>query len=656
MSNEESAARLEMLRSASPRMFDAAIKAIETKRIDTNKYGVQSDRAIDHLSGKGSGLESLQGSLGSMMGLEAIVRRVGRPPLVVIDNAVQLEPLDDFPAHTDEKIRAAQGITASVGRVEFINAAQAWGGTGWVVDVKDGAHLVLTNRHVAQIVARRLADGRAVFMRSPVTGVRYGARVDFNREKGATAQSARPADAIEIVYLAEDAAADMALLKVRQADGAEWKMPDPVPLAAKEASMDELVALIGFPAFDSRNDRTDMDKYFRDLYDVKRFAPGKIMERAAGQILSHDCTSLGGNSGSPLFSLDQGAAVGLHFAGVYGVENSAVSASTIKSLLKGTLITVSSGVSESVEEAADGFHKPEDLQDRGGFDPAFLGPGFETPWPKLPAARAAELVSPSDAIAGRPNELRYTHFGVMFSKALRLPVITAVNIDGENAVRVKRAKDKWFFDGRIDKKFQHGQLAYQDESVDRGHMVRREDPNWGKAATLANGDTFHYTNAAPQHSALNQGKTLWQGLENYILDNARTRGFKANVFTAPIHRDDDPVLAEEQVRVPLEFFKVVVMVDDDRNTLHATAYLLSQGQLINDLLADRKSTESVEGFTLGAYRTYQIAIADLESATGFDFGALRKFDPLGHARATREAAGVELPVAKALDALSDITV
>jgi endonuclease G, mitochondrial len=130
MSNEESAARLEMLRSASPKMFDAAIKAIEAKRVDATKFDVSPKRAVEHLSGKASGLESFEGPLGSMMGLEAIVRRVGRPPLLVLQNVVQLEPLDDFPAQTDEKIRAVQDITASVGRVEFINAAQAWGGTG----------------------------------------------------------------------------------------------------------------------------------------------------------------------------------------------------------------------------------------------------------------------------------------------------------------------------------------------------------------------------------------------------------------------------------------------------------------------------------------------------------------------------------------------
>lgn len=656
MSNEESASRLEAIRSSSPKMFEAAIDAITRGRVDPAKFGINRERAVERLSGRRTGLESAGAPLGSMMGLEAIVRRIGRPPLLVMRNEVRLEPLDDFPPDIGEKIIATQAFTAAVGRVEFVNAAQAWGGTGWVVDEKPDGHLVLTNRHVAQIVARRLADGRAVFMRSPITMARYGARIDFNRESEASPQEARPAQATDIVYLAEDAAADMALLKVKKAGVGEWSMPEPVPLAGREASGGEIVALIGFPAFDSRNDRTAMDEYFHDLYDVKRFAPGKVVERVEGAILSHDCTSLGGNSGSPLISLDQNAAVGLHFAGVYGVENSAVSAATIKTLLRGTLTSVSSGVREARFEAADGRHQPEDLQSRPGFDPTFLGPGFETPWPNLPQGLMEGLASPSDATHERPHELRYMHFGVLFSKKLRLPVMTAANIDGERAVRVKRGGDRWFFDERIGVEAQHGQSAYQDDSIDRGHMVRREDPNWGDVARIADGDTFHYTNAAPQHSALNQGKTLWQGLENYILDNARTRGFKANVFTAPVHRDDDPVLEEENTRVPLEFFKVIAMIDADRDELHVTAYLLSQGQLIGDLLAKRNRSESIEGFTLGAYRTFQIAIRELEAATGFDFGDLRNYDPLRKNTSAREAVANDLPVALPLGRLADIVV
>jgi endonuclease G len=130
----------------------------------------------------------------------------------------------------------------------------------------------------------------------------------------------------------------MSLLKIKKLYDGPWAMPDPIPLAAKEAVDQELVALIGYPAYDSRNDDNVMGRYFRDLYDVKRFAPGRVMKTTADSVLSHDCTSLGGNSGSSLVSLEQKAAVGLHFAGSYGISNSAVGITTIKQLLKGTLV------------------------------------------------------------------------------------------------------------------------------------------------------------------------------------------------------------------------------------------------------------------------------------------------------------------------------
>ncbi|MGT2476633.1 DNA/RNA non-specific endonuclease [Paraburkholderia terrae] len=104
---------------------------------------------------------------------------------------------------------------------------------------------------------------------------------------------------------------------------------------------------------------------------------------------------------------------------------------------------------------------------------------------------------------------------------------------------------------------------------------------------MANDDTFHYVNAAAQHSRLKQGKALWQGLENYILANARTPGFRVCVFTGPILRDPDG--DEQEIEIdgaiaPLEFWKLVVTLDTKDKALHATAYVLSQGQLIRKLL------------------------------------------------------------------------
>jgi endonuclease G len=57
----------------------------------------------------------------------------------------------------------------------------------------------------------------------------------------------------------------------------------------------------------------------------------------------------------------------------------------------------------------------------------------------------------------------------------------------------------------------------------------------------ANTDTFYFTNIAPQHKDFNQGKELWQGLENFVLDNAKGERVRASVFSGPIFRSDDRV-------------------------------------------------------------------------------------------------------------------
>lgn len=557
--------------------------------------------------------------------LEAIIQRTGRPPLLIRNDKVELEPGDlfDFAPNTDAKVRNLERWIPSVGRVEFLNHRMSWGGTGWVVDTQGKNFLLVTNRHVAKLVAKRIANGSAVFLRS-AAGPRYGMQIDFKEEYESVAgDPVRTVPVAAVTYLADDLAADMAVLRV---DAPDITL-SPVNLAARPAKVGEQVALIGYPAFDSRNDVNDQARYFRDLYEVKRLAPGKVMQALSGATtLTHDCTSLGGNSGSPLFELEGGTVVGLHFSGLYGVANTAVGIATIKKVLKGIPTVVP--VTGKTEGLADGHHDAAHFAVRRGFATDFLkGGAVATPWPGLPPEIEGGLAKPSDG-PDEPGELRYTHFGVKYSSALKLPMMTAVNIDGARAVRIKRGQDKWFTDGRIDRDVQLGAGNFGDAEIDRGHMVRREDPNWGtdEEARRANDDTFHYVNAAAQHSRLNQGKTLWQGLENYILDNSRIHGFQACVFTGPVIGPDTEDL--DGAAVPMEFWKLVATLDAGGQQLRATAYLLSQGQLIRDLMERRSRTEAMEGVVLGEYRTFQIAIADLAEATGYDFSAYAGADPL----------------------------
>ncbi|WP_180234189.1 DNA/RNA non-specific endonuclease, partial [Bacillus cereus] len=90
-------------------------------------------------------------------------------------------------------------------------------------------------------------------------------------------------------------------------------------------------------------------------------------------------------------------------------------------------------------------------------------------------------------------------------------------------------ENQWHFDPRIDKQYQCGDELYENNDLDRGHLVRRRDPIWGDSAEEANKDTFHFTNCSPQHRDLNQ-KT-WAELENYILNNAKNFNLKVTVFT-----------------------------------------------------------------------------------------------------------------------------
>jgi endonuclease G len=337
------------------------------------------------------------------------------------------------------------------------------------------------------------------------------------------------------------------------------------------------------------------------------------------------------------------------------VENSAIGAATLLELIRAGdrpvfgLIAGSQDAT-TTEASGDGEHTPGQLRGRGGYDPHFLGDGFAAPWPGMSNEAMADLGRPTDEIADRPCEVRYTHFGVRLSATRRQPLITAVNIDGRSLVSIKRVGDRWFADGRLPRDIQLTKSDYDHPEIDRGHMVGRQDPNWdpsaaqgadSKLAQRANSDTFHYTHAAPQHSEMNQGKELWLGLEDYILENARTSGFKACVFTGPVNRDGDPEI-KPGVLVPREFWKLVVMVNAEREKLHATAYLLSQGDLIRDLLEMRDRTEANEGFVFGAYRTFQIAISDLADASGYDLAPYFSAGPLAAVEPGREARDVPL--------------
>jgi endonuclease G len=276
-------------------------------------------------------------------------------------------------------------------------------------------------------------------------------------------------------------------------------------------------------------------------------------------------------------------------------------------------------------EAAPKISLPARFQGRTGYSADFLD-GFSVPLPS-PTGRKAGDVLPVEGSGG--GRLDYQHFSVVMSKSRRIAMFVAVNIDGSQSKKIERDSDKWFLDGRIPLEAQIGEELYAGNLLDRGHLVRREDPNWGTAAIagIANDDTFHFTNCSPQMGAFNQ--RTWLGMEDHILKNARAWKARVTVFTGPVFSDGD--LDYRGTLIPRAYWKVIAFLSDDLKP-SATAYLVSQAKELRDLEA-----------AFGAYKTYQRSVRSIETMTGLSFGRLSEFDGFSNEEvATRTEIAAEI--------------
>ncbi|MBL7818133.1 MAG: DNA/RNA non-specific endonuclease [Saprospiraceae bacterium] len=262
-----------------------------------------------------------------------------------------------------------------------------------------------------------------------------------------------------------------------------------------------------------------------------------------------------------------------------------------------------------------------DYSNRKGYNPEFLS--VKVPLPKIPKELQSQIALTTE---GAKKELKYHHFSVVMNGERKMPFFTAVNIDGlsyeklgDVPSRTEIGRDKWYLDPRIAKDKQLDDSFYGKNDFDIGHQVRREDALWGdtlEEALKANNDTFHLTNAAPQHKDLNRNAKRWLGLETYALKNARKYGLKISVFTGPVFDDKDGVF--NGVKIPDQFWKIIVMIKDD-GVPSATGYIIQQNDLIEDIVT--------RSFVYEQFETYQVAISEIEDLTKIKFG-LNDYDPI----------------------------
>lgn len=245
-----------------------------------------------------------------------------------------------------------------------------------------------------------------------------------------------------------------------------------------------------------------------------------------------------------------------------------------------------------------------------GFDAQFLGVG-------------AAMPRVGDADAATSLELDYLHFTVVLDCARRLARVTGVNVDGARLVDLER-RDRWELDDRIPAGCQAGPDIYADNDLDRGHLVRRRDPVWGRpeVAARANADTFRYPNAAPQASGFNQSKELWLGLEDHVLEHASAHELRLSVFTAPVLGDGDPPY--RGIRVPLRFWKVAAW--STGSDLAAVGFVVDQAPLVDTGAVREPAPGEVP--PLGPFRTFQVPIADIAALTRLEMPDLIAADHL----------------------------
>jgi Trypsin-like peptidase domain len=288
---------------------------------------------------------------------EAIVVTDGtRPAPLIHDGFVDVDDpkLGDWRADiigAEASIRHSIAATGRVLRNGKVDPDSVYG-TAWMI----APGLVATAQHVLELMAE-FDPGPGIWL------LRQGFTVDFSIEDG------RPRDPKQRYRMAsiERASPDMIngmldlknldIAVVRIAENNLAAMPDPITLSTSVQSLDTEPKLyvIGHPrrfsgswiaeteAAATANSnlifRGILEQLLGDSFGVKRFSPG-LAEMTPGtlpndihaRVLSHDASTLEGNSGGPVLDLTTmpDRAIGLHFGGGVRKRNFALSVPDIQ--------------------------------------------------------------------------------------------------------------------------------------------------------------------------------------------------------------------------------------------------------------------------------------------------------------------------------------
>jgi V8-like Glu-specific endopeptidase len=245
--------------------------------------------------------------------VEAIIWTYNRPALLVLGGQIQ-EPDSPIWQMMSERKDEINETISSVGRIELEGHPRIANlGTGFLV----GDDIIMTNRHVVE------PSGTDNILFLP--GVKP--YIDY---KGYALPQGEEEEYDDKKIIDVHRLYDLALLKISKTDGTR----KPLSIAGHEPPIlpNIDVYVCGYPQEPRAIEMQVANIIFGGLFGVKRVQPGKCCGFVTHtdtngtnlQVLAHDCSTLKGNSGSPLIDLHNNTVIGLHFFGTFRERNVAV--------------------------------------------------------------------------------------------------------------------------------------------------------------------------------------------------------------------------------------------------------------------------------------------------------------------------------------------
>lgn len=274
--------------------------------------GSVAQRALDALR---SGLTP---GAGDLQALEYAIR-LTRP--AILSQGGRLPPLPpDYQALPclatwPQFIERVAPYLHSIGRVDLAEGHGIHLGTGFLVGE---AGTLATNKHVLDRLSLgvgRLEPGQAV--------VRFG-----KEHATVPEQHAVPITGVLAIHPTQD----VVLLTLGHDPSGRTRPALPLHTAA--SAVGDPVVTVGYPARETTGNPRFQHAVYGGDFGVKRASPGEIRGHL-DVVLQHDCSTLAGNSGSPVMCMRTGQVVGLHRSGFSLSHNEALLAHVVKSLLHG---------------------------------------------------------------------------------------------------------------------------------------------------------------------------------------------------------------------------------------------------------------------------------------------------------------------------------